>query len=473
MNVSLMSFSKKKNSTATPSSGGSSLSGTLREGCSVIRPIIGFDIGRTSFPNYNYAYIADFGRYYYVQDWEWYGGLWWAYMESDPMASFKTGIGASSCYVLRAASEWDGTIVDAVYPTKNKVRTECVDLQLSWADSFDSGKYVVGILGQGTGDAAVNYYVMSPAEMSAFRTALMSNVNSLVGTTEITSELTKALFNPFQYVVSAMWFPFSNIPASASANIKLGWWDTGVSAGVLSEAYEKDNTIITMNTSLSGMDTEVLPWMLMEPYSEYTLVMPPFGSIKLDSKIVASNIDTETTGYPVSIDLDTVYDYISGNAFLEVSINGILVAYKEAQIGVNTIMAQSTQDFIGGSINVLSGLTNMILSPIIGGVSGIGNSIGSLGQIYNGAKGFVPEVQTSGSQGGIGAVQTRSFTIVSRSQFTDFNVQEFGRPLCKTKTISTMSGYIKTMNADIVLANATDAEQEQVRLFMNGGFFYE
>ena len=473
MNVSLMSFSKKKNSTATPSSGGSALSGTLREGCSVIRPVIGFDLGRTSYSNYNYAYISDFGRYYYIQDWAWEGGLWCAYMEADPMASFKDGIGNSSCYVLRSASEYDGTIVDAVYPTKNKVETVATNLQIDWARDFSEGSYVVGILGQGTGSGAVNYYVMSASAMASFRTSLMSNINTLVGTTEITSELTKALFNPFQYLVSALWFPFTGIATSGSASIKLGWWDTGVSAPILASPFEEETNVYTMSTYVAGMEQPTLPWMMLEPYSEYTLFLPPWGSIKLDSKIVAQNIDNETVGGPVSVDVHTVYDYISGASFVEVTIGGVLVAYKEAQLGVNTILAQSTQDIIGGGINILSGLGKGIASLVTGGFLGIGDAVGSLGQIYDGVKGFVPEVSTTGNNGGIGAVQVDSYFIVSRSQFPEFNDQEFGRPLCKTKTISSLSGYIKTMNADVVLAGATDAEQEQVRAFMNGGFFYE
>ena len=118
-----MSFSKKKNSTATPSSNSEPLSGTLREGCSVIKPIIGFELSRLTFANWNYAYISDFYRYYYIQDWVWDEGLWWAYMEVDPLASFKAGIGASSCYVLRSASEYNNKIIDSIYPTRNEVYT--------------------------------------------------------------------------------------------------------------------------------------------------------------------------------------------------------------------------------------------------------------------------------------------------------------------------------------------------------------
>ena len=47
-----------------------------------------------------------------------------------------------------------------------------------------------------------------------------------------------------------------------------------------------------------------------------------------------------------------------------------------------------------------------------------------------------------------------------------------GRPLCKTRTISTLSGYIVCSDADPDIS-CTDTEQAQIVSFMNGGFYYE
>ena len=391
-----MSFSKKKNSTATPSSNSEPLSGTLREGCSVIKPIIGFELSRLTFANWNYAYISDFYRYYYIQDWVWDDGLWWAYMEVDPLASFKAGIGASSCYVLRSASEYDNKIADSIYPTRSEtftVQTVQVDTRDSWEKTFGSGTYVVGVLGGGTGNGAVSYYAMSPSQMASFRAALMSDIDSLIGTTEITSELAKALFNPFQYLVSALWFPFS-ISGGSSQSIKLGWWDTGVSASVLSNMVNVSDTFTTVYTMPSGSYApgETLQhWMLLEPYSEYTLFCPPYGAMKLDSRIVAKNVGA-ISGGGVQLELIEVIDYISGMAYLDVRIGGVTVAYKQAMIGVNTILSQSTQDIVGGGINFLQGASAIANNFASGGLYGIitgNNTVSALGQIYDGAKAFV------------------------------------------------------------------------------------
>ena len=398
-------------------------------------------------------------------------------MEVDPMASFKVGIGASSCYVLRSASECDHAIIDSLYPSRNAILSVQTDTSNSWGDGkeFSGGTYVVGILGQGTGTGAVNYYAMTPSLMESFRSTLMSNVTSLVGVTEITSELTKALFNPFQYVVSALWFPFT-IGGGNPASVKLGWWDTGVSAPIMTEMVETEDSFFTVSLTPSGSGENIEAWMMLEPYSEYTLFSSPWGLIKLDSKVLTENIDPDHVGNLVQIEKIMHFDYISGMAYLDLRVGDVTIAYRQAMIGVNTILAQSTQDIIGGALNIAGGGAQIAANVASGGLYGMitgNNTIGALGQMYDGVKAFMPDVTTSGTNGGIGAIQTDEFFIVSRCTFPEFSIQENGRPLCKTKIISSLSGYIKTMNADIVLAGATDTEQEQVRTTMNRGFFYE
>ena len=475
MNVSLMSFSKKKNSTATPSSSGSAHNGTLRVGCSVLNPVIGFELSRTTFANWNYAYISDFYRYYYIQDWKWEGGLWWAYMEVDPMASFKVGIGASSCYVLRAYSEKDSSIVDALYPTTviETIKTD-IDDGAWWETDFTDGCYILGVLGEGNTVGAVNYYALSPSEMQTFKASLMSNVQSLVGTTEITNELLKALFNPFQYVVSAVWLPIKKqyLPTSSSESILLGWWDSGATGSTLSAYHWDDEYNFTFYINLPSVDEK---YMLASPYSSYSLFFPPFGLIELDSNILVSNYDDETVGYPVLCVGKVVVDLITGMGFLQVESYSNVIAYREAQVGIPTQLGQSTQDILGGVQNLIGGIGNIasgVVGTILGG-GGISQITSGLNGIIDAGRSVIPSASTSGHNGGLGAIQYKPYLQIVRRKVVERNSVENGYPLCKTKIISTLSGYIKTMNANITLAGATDEEQEKVRAFMNGGFFYE
>ena len=68
-----------------------SLSGTLRDSCNLIEPVI--NIQNESVIRYNYAYIPDFKRYYFIKKiTSLRKGLWTIGFEVDPLMSFKGDI---------------------------------------------------------------------------------------------------------------------------------------------------------------------------------------------------------------------------------------------------------------------------------------------------------------------------------------------------------------------------------------------
>lgn len=67
------------------------LNGTLRDNSSIITPII--EVGFVGFPTYNYCYIEEFQRYYFIDDIvATNNGLWEVYMTVDVLMSFKSQI---------------------------------------------------------------------------------------------------------------------------------------------------------------------------------------------------------------------------------------------------------------------------------------------------------------------------------------------------------------------------------------------
>ena len=115
MNVRLYTYSKKVNSTAHPStSGGTGYSCTLKDPSSLLNPVILLKISNPT--NKNYAYIEEFGRFYWIRDWVSDHNMWEAHLQVDPLASWRSGIRASSQYVDRADQNViDNGIVDGKY----------------------------------------------------------------------------------------------------------------------------------------------------------------------------------------------------------------------------------------------------------------------------------------------------------------------------------------------------------------------
>ena len=80
-----------------------SLTGTLRDSCSLIEPII--NIENNDVVRFNYAYIPDFQRYYFIKKvTSLRKGMWTVELEVDPLMSFKGDILALQVVVDKQSS---------------------------------------------------------------------------------------------------------------------------------------------------------------------------------------------------------------------------------------------------------------------------------------------------------------------------------------------------------------------------------
>ena len=74
------------------------ITGSLRDSSSLVKPEI--IIEAISLSDYNYAYIPDFGRYYFIREIESFRtGLWIVRMEVDVLETYKTQILALECII--------------------------------------------------------------------------------------------------------------------------------------------------------------------------------------------------------------------------------------------------------------------------------------------------------------------------------------------------------------------------------------
>lgn len=102
--IVLMTTTSPRNYLTKTASTVATVTGVLRDGSDIVNPVI--EIQLESVPaNVNYMYIADFGRYYYVNDiTTTKNGLWEFNCSSDPLMSFKSQIKNCTGIVRRAES---------------------------------------------------------------------------------------------------------------------------------------------------------------------------------------------------------------------------------------------------------------------------------------------------------------------------------------------------------------------------------
>lgn len=76
------------------------MTGVLREETSIISPVI--LVESNTFPNYNYCYITEFNRYYYIEDIiSVRNGLWELSLSVDVLMSFKDKLLECSAFIDR------------------------------------------------------------------------------------------------------------------------------------------------------------------------------------------------------------------------------------------------------------------------------------------------------------------------------------------------------------------------------------
>ena len=464
MIVSFSTFSKKLNSTAR-SSGGTSYNCTLKKGSSKLNPYI--ELAASNPTAYNYAYIPTYGRYYYVENWTFDGGLWSADLSVDVLASFKEAIGAASLYILRSSAEYDEKILDTLYPAKQGYTTKTALISHYWADTYASGSYVVGVVSNSAASGAVAYYVLSYSDMAALRSFMMSDTLMPAWDADwdtlypqLTGEMIKAMINPFQYIASCQWLPFQMYSGGGSS-MTFGYWDSGLSFPTLSSGAYYDTVQVSVPQDFVGTPEE---WRRLPPFARYELSFPPFGTFELDGTYCA---------YDQQLGIVMTVDPITGDGHFKIEGASTSHVYADvhAQVGVPVQLAQLSTDVMGAvntTVGTLGGIASKALSGDIAGA--ITSAVSGVGNI---AQSTLPILSTTGGNGGVGALRGQKRFTVNFRDIVDTDNTRLGRPLCKTRTPAGLGGYMVAQSGACIASGATQQEKEQIRSFVEGGFYYE
>lgn len=365
-------FHKKPNSTAVPAAAAVAvpIDGEIKGDFSPLAPVITFrSIDPQTNPAYTYCYIPSFKRYYFCS-WAFVSGQWQAAMTCDVLGSFRNQILASSQFVARSESLPDTRIIDGLCQPKATIdwATAYLTQAQIWGADYDEGTYVVGIVGNsvgiGTGNVSRNtgatiYYAMSKTGFTALMYAMLRSPNWMqIDTDEISENLQKALINPAQYIVSAVWLPInaatfigtsSDVPTGADITqvIRLGWWDFNLQTNCRilhrpTSIYDSYSRWVVINYSQHPEAATYGSWVNLAPYTKVTLDFAPFGTIDLDT--------TDLIAYPGVLSLHIFVHAYTGDATCYVfagngqTANSQMIASLRANIGVQLPVGQIAVD---------------------------------------------------------------------------------------------------------------------------------
>ena len=501
MNIIFYNFSKRSNSTAQPAAGATTLSCDLKDQTNMVNPTLVIKAVPTGWnPIWNYAHIAAFSRYYFINNWRWLNGVWECDCICDVLASFKTQIGALSEYVLRSSYEYNGQVVDLQYPTTAETRVNAAMLNSPFVSVFAGGYYVLGVISIDNNDAlgAVTYYQLNETQMKALKHFMFSDyfieeagLDAQAVTDILPTELLKTMYNPYQYIASCLWMPFpaTDYPSNfkTSSDIVFGWWEPRTHLSGYRLNGNGYVATIEQRVSVSGHPQRFDRGVFLDhaPFSDRMLFIPPYGSIPINDDSI---IGGDSLRIQIAVDMvfgDSILTVFHDRPISESEYNNLgVIARVSAPLGVPIQLAQNTVD-INGSANAM--ITNFAGSTIGGFVSDVAAGKGLLetaGNVFSNAPQNavsaigdviahpVGQLQTSGTNGSVAQYSTHPYFVQKWRIVADDDNAQKGRPLCEVKTLNTIPGFIMVDTPDVPIA-CMESERQQIIAFLSSGFYYE
>lgn len=441
---------KKINSTKQPVAAASdiTLSVELKEVTNLFTPslIISTDTfmsgGQIVNPmQYNYCYLPDFDRYYFVRSWSWILGRWECSLEVDVLASFKTEVGNTNAFILRAASQYDADIIDTRYPcTMNEAGSlqeqSSFGVTSAWNTdiknaSINQGFYAISVVNDDSSAiGGVSYYAFSAYAMAELMNKLFSAPTWMnIVDANISEDMQKMLFNPMQYITSCMWIPvgLDTTGLSSITTLPLGWWSVTLTSGfyrlnVANCAIEK--TFIASMLYHPQYNASKRRWLQLSPYTTIALYMPPFGFIPLDStklylsKQVKVKVRVDAITGRGTLFVSHTYDvggvtYDGGVIYTTTSQVGVPVSIAQMAVNWDMLSSASTWIMAGGVSLAVGGLQDGLKdlkNGLVDGIKGLfskgsdskaagGSTVGysSSGRLHGGSVGSFANTAATGT----------------------------------------------------------------------------
>ena len=491
--IDLYNFSKKENSTKRPSlESATSFNCKLKKPSGILNPAIELNIGLSSSPaGYNYAYIPNFNRYYWIEEWINDGPLWTATLKVDVLATYKTEIGQANLYVLRASNEFDTNIIDTYYTSKTNAQTSRSTFTKPHDYHTQLGKdgYIVGLISKqpallsdlGAQYGSLTYVYFTRKGLRDLVRYLM-NTNNWAGPNgfgfdldDCSLELQKSLVDPLQYIKSCLWVPYTLPMSVIGSDLDFyGWTVPNIEHVILSNTSIIDTESVTVNITKHPNTSTRGNYINVSPYTKIWLTASPYGVIELDTTITA-NI--------TSITLEEHLDLISGKAILNIIGGGVIMEKVEATLGVPIQLSQVSRDYLG----MASGIAKSIAGGVEAGIGGAlmsmsggmfgGDSLasglsGAIGGAVDSYKASIPKAHSlTGGGGFVDVSETWAINYQFFRQTADDNAH-VGRPLYDNRVISSLGGFCLVKDGSIPLESTLN-ESLEVKKYLESGFFYE
>ena len=441
LELRLYSFSKKRNSTAVPSEGGTVVSVVLKKETSFNNPTFILEGG---MPFATYAQLGF--HYYFIDDIvSLRNDLWEIVCSIDVLATLRADILSTSAFIEYSAHGSNSIQDDRIVPTSTTTNMSAVaDVGIS-----KSGAYLLSAVGR-TGVTTYVFATRSILNMvlnniQNWSDNLFLGVQSDFEALVIAGKQLVSAGSAMSCIRDCRWIPFTDLPLT-SGGISFGLYDVPMQSFILTDVITEKSFDLAIPFTRSG-------FLRLQPYTEVCVYLPFVGNVVLNT--------------PRFADSATLHINFSRNN-------------QSGEIGYQLIVGGETIGCYGGqtAVSVPVGVSNITPQSLVTSAASaiVGATYNPIGAVASAAS-LQPTVSAVGSiQGGAGAglPGNISLSVVERgiSGAVGNMGDVLGKPLFDTRIIGDRTGYVKTRGVSLG-GNSRGALKQMVNDIMDSGAFLE
>lgn len=259
--------------------------------------------------------------------------------------------------------------------------------------------------------------------------------------------------------------------------------DTDLKIGGVNVTYNNENIKVGQIVSPATTSVSVLfgefniprlsnTFLDYSPYTKYELLLPfaptpvtlPDWCVnKTVSAIFLYDIYTTACQYVIECNGERICS-VSGIFGVDRPISAQNVALKDAsRLSAQVATASSV---LGGVLSASTGNIGGIMSGAIGGVSALSQ------MIMSGKQNYMYTVGANGDSSSVGLCHAVHLKITRTLSAEDSNFNHvYGRPLCKYKKLSSVSGYTKCDNVNTNGLSCSENEKQMIKRLLENGIY--
>lgn len=456
------SFSKRKNSTATPNTAGSDATVTLKHGANIISPV--FTMSSASEPVFNYCKFNN--RYYFVKSkTNLRNGMWDIECIEDFLGTWKSDIG-STIAVIQYASGGRSDIIDPRIPSETDVVINGSTVEAPWTLTPLNPLLFIGVTGKGSNG------IYKMASLSDIR-SLLDGVDDWATLFQDLDCLKQLIFGgaASNNLKSVYGIPLDLTVSGISENIVLGSYPCKTSGGTPISGERITTWLYRNNKTVS------IPWH----YSDWRrslesiyLYVPCFGLFTLKTSELVNETQLEIYQEVSISNGDTSVQIFAGGRMVATANSNIAVSIGYANTGVDSGKIVSgvvagAGAVIGGAAAIVTGGASLTAMGAIGG--GLAVAAGSIKAAEEGS------AFGNASMGGSAITGAEEYihcwSVAKQLTDSPANLDAvIGKPVFEKHTISTYSGFVQTDGASIS-GTMLDDEREAINQMLDRGIYYE